>query len=64
MTDAEIVIGQNGEYEGQFLTQYVEQLREVNSKDIKRAKQLAYLSSQKEKLENSDSNEISRGGLR
>lgn len=64
MTDAEISVGQNGEYEGQFLTQYVEQLSEIDKKDQDRAKQLAYLSSQKEKLENSDSNEISRGGLR
>lgn len=64
MTDAEIVIGQHGEYEGQFLEQYVEKLNEVNSKDIERAKQLAYLNNQKEQLENSDSNEISRGGLR
>lgn len=64
MTDAEISVGQNGEYEGQFLTQYIEQLSEVDSKDKDIAKQLAYLNNQKEKLENSASNEISRGGLR
>ena len=64
MTDAEISVGQNGEYKGQFLTQYVEQLSEIDKKDQDRAKQLAYSNNQKEKLENSDSNEMSRGGLR
>lgn len=64
MSDAEILIGENGAFDSNFLITYIDDLKKVTIEDKIRTKQLTFLNMQKEKLENTNSEEITRGGLR